>query len=496
MLKSRVLALILLAVLGLSPLPSVWARESSFTILFTNDQHGQLEPLPDGSGGVSRRATLIDQVRKEVGADKVVLVDSGDLFTGGALSGLTRGEADCAAYQAMGYDAVALGNHDLDYGLAALREYRTQFHTPWISANLIQHGMNPLRPYVLKYAGVRVGMIGFSTPETPRLTRRANVRGMVFNPPAAVAKGLHTILKKDADIFIAVSHLGLTEDKKLAQAAPFLHVIVGGHSHDLLKEPVGTLRANGSPTGPIIVQAGSRGEVLGRLDLTVEGSRKEGYRIVRFKYRLVPVAADVTPDPILEKILDGYRAKVGKGLDDKITQVPTDSPRQNDGDWPFACLAADAVRQAGGAEVALLNAGSFRQDLRAGALTQRAYWEIFPFDDVVEVLVLRGSILRDVLERSALQKGTSAFLQVSGVAIQGKPGALDITVNGEPLSSRREYKVAMNDYLGSGGDGYDLLGRIKNREKTEMGLRAVVEKALLAKNPLPASVDPPRWSLK
>ena len=130
--KSRLLPLILLAVLALSPLASAWSRESSFTILFTNDQHGQLEPLPDGSGGVSRRATLIDQVRKEVGADKVVLVDAGDLFTGGALSGLTRGEADCAAYQAMGYDAVALGNHDLDYGLAALREYRVKFHTPWI----------------------------------------------------------------------------------------------------------------------------------------------------------------------------------------------------------------------------------------------------------------------------------------------------------------------------------------------------------------------------
>jgi len=227
----------------------------------------------------------------------------------------------------------------------------------------------------------------------------------------------------------------------------------------------------------------------------VEGSRKEGYRIVRFKYLLIPVAADVTPDPVLEKILDGYRAQVGKGLDDKITQVSSDSPRKNDGDWPFACLAADAVRQAAGAEAALLNSGSFRQDLRAGALTQRAYWEIFPFDDVVEVLVLRGSTLRDVLERSALQKGTSAFLQVSGIGIQGKPGALDITVNGEPLSSRREYKVAVNDFLASGGDGYDLLGRIKNREKTDLELRAVVVKALSVQNPIPVSANPPRWSL-
>jgi len=186
--RSSLLSLLFIGCSFLSA--TAWARQVTFTILFTNDHHGQLEPESDGWGGVSRRATAIQAVRQEVGASKVVLVDAGDLFTGGPLSGLTRGEADAAAYQAMGYDAIAVGNHDLDYGADRLRELHLKYKTPWISANLIRHGMNVVRPFEFKYAGVRVGIIGFSTPETPALTKRENTRGMVFNSPVAVANGL------------------------------------------------------------------------------------------------------------------------------------------------------------------------------------------------------------------------------------------------------------------------------------------------------------------
>jgi len=472
---------------------AVFARRVTFTILFTNDTHGQLEPMEDGWGGVARRATVLQAVRQEVGASKVVLVDAGDLFTGGPLSGLTRGEADVAAFQAMGYDAIAIGNHDLDYGADRLRELRLKYKTPWISANLIRHGMNVVRPYELKYAGVRVGLIGFSNPNTAMMTKRENTRGMVFNQPAAVAKGLHTILKKDADIFVAVSHLGLDGDKVLAKSATFLHVIVGGHSHDLLEEAVAPGKSAGAYTGPIIVQAGERGRYLGRLDLTVDGDKKTGYRVVSYRYHLIPLSKEVAPDSAMEKLLQDFQSRYGGDLETKVCLVGKDSARRNDGDWPIACLCVDALRNAAQAEIGLLNTGSFRLDLKAGNMTKGVLMSLLPFDDQIVVVQMTGSMIRQVLERSLAKKGESGFLQLSGIAVSGKPGALEITVGGEALSSRREYKVAINDFLSGGGDGYDVFPRLKSREKMDLKLRDVVEKELKAAQSVPDKVDTPRW---
>jgi 2',3'-cyclic-nucleotide 2'-phosphodiesterase (5'-nucleotidase family) len=472
---------------------AVFARQVTFTILFTNDTHGQLEPTEDGWGGVARRATVLQAVRQEVGASKVVLVDAGDLFTGGPLSGLTRGEADAAAYQAMGYDAIAIGNHDLDYGADRLRELRLKYKTPWIAANLIRHGMNIVRPYELKYAGVRVGFIGFSNPNTPALTKRENTRGMVFNQPIAVARGLHTILKKDADIFVAVSHLGLDGDKALAKAATFLHVIVGGHSHDLLEKAVAPDKTAGAYAGPIIVQAGERGRYLGRLDLTVDGDKKNGYRVVSYRYHLIPLSKEVASDPAMEKLMQDFQSRYGGDLETKVCTVGKDSARRNDGDWPIACLSVDALRNAAQAEIGLLNSGSFRSDLKAGNMTKGGLMSLLPFDDQVVTVQMTGSMIRQVLERSLAKKGESGFLQLSGISVSGKPGAMEITVGNEALSSRREYKVAINDFLAGGGDGYDVFSRLKSREKLDLKLRDVVEKELKAVQSVPDTVDTPRW---
>ena len=121
------------------------AREVSLTILFTNDHHGQVDPVHETDpskpvGGVTRRMALIGKIRQEVGPANVLLVDGGDLFTGTALSGLTNGEVDCAAYQLMKYDAVVLGNHDFDYGKKAILDFRKKYNLPWVSANAVVRG--------------------------------------------------------------------------------------------------------------------------------------------------------------------------------------------------------------------------------------------------------------------------------------------------------------------------------------------------------------------
>ncbi len=295
------------------------ATETKFTLLFTNDHQGQVEPLvlTDPSkpvGGVARRMALIQKIREEVGEKKVLLVDSGDLFTGTLLSEASRGEVDCAAYQMMKYDAIALGEHDFAYGTKTLLEYRKKFGMQWVAANVVS-GVQPfLRPYALKNVGIRVGLIGFSHPDTRTLAGRENVKGLVFNQPGATAKGLQTIFKKDADIFVVLSRLGVEGDKKFSKENSFVHIIVGGYSHTLLNEPLATKDEDGSLVGPLICQAGSQGLYLGRLDLTVEGHRDKKtkhaeYNIVDYHYQLIPITADLPEDPKMVKLLETYRTR-------------------------------------------------------------------------------------------------------------------------------------------------------------------------------------------
>jgi 5'-nucleotidase/UDP-sugar diphosphatase len=488
------------------------SREIKFTVLFTNDHHGQVEPLDPASfsgavGGVSRRMGLIEKIRAEVGPSRVVLVDGGDLFTGSALSGLTRGQVDCAAYRLMKYDAIALGNHDFDYGKKTIQEYmgRNGFGTPWVSANVVVPGnyQNFVRPYVIRNVpGLRLGLIGFSHPGTPNMTRRDNVRGLLFHPAGASAKGLHSILKKDADVFIALSHLGTDEDRKFAKDNPFLHVIVGGHNHVPLTEPIVQKKADGSQNGPLIVQAGSWGLNLGRLDLTIQArkdqkTQKETFTVVHYRHELIPVSADLPEDPKMQALLDQYREEARKthNLDEVIADAPEGISRSKTGDSLMGQLTADAIREATNAEAALVNSGSFRSDIQPGPLTQKSLYELLPFEDGVEVLQVSGYYLRKIVERSAANQGQDAFLQISGLKVEKSGDTLNITVGEAPINDRQKYLVAVNDYLADGGDGYLMFRAFKSRRKTDLVLRKVLGDYLKKKQTIsPADLDK-RWSL-
>ncbi len=491
------------------PWPSIsTAREVQLTILFTNDHHGQVDPIHGSDtskpvGGVTRRMALIEKIRQEVGPKNVLLVDGGDLFTGTALSGLTNGEVDCAAYQLMKYNAIVLGNHDFDYGKKVLLENRKKYQIPWVSANTVVRGnsQNFVRPYVLAYAGVRVGMIGFSNPDTPGLTKRENVSGLVFNPPGASAKGLHSILKKDADIFIALSHLGVDGDKRFAKDNNFLDVIIGGHSHTILFEPIVEKKADGSLAGPIITQAGSRGLYLGRLDLTVKGVRdpktkKEDYSVEDYRYKLIPINQDLPEDPKMVELLQRFKNRLkSKPLDEVLATVFGDLGRSNQGDSFLGEMTADAIRKAAGTEIALLNSGSFRTDFKSGDLTREILYEIFPFDDEVVTLDVPGSYLRKAIEASELKKGQGGFLQVSGLKIERSGEELKILAGNEPLRDRQKYLVAVNDFLAGGGDGYDVFRRVKARRKTQRMVRELLESTLKEKQKITTDNIEKRWNI-
>lgn len=485
-----------------------FAREVNLTILFTNDHLGQVDPVmtDDPSkpvGGVTRRAALIKKITQEVGAKNILLVDSGGLFSGTAFSEMTQGEVDCAAYQLMQYDAVGLGPHDFDFGKKALLTYRKNFRIPWVSANAVVRNnfQNFMRPYILKYAGVRVGMIGFSNPDTPSLTRRDNVSGLIFNPPGASAKGLHSILKKDADIFIALSQSGLEADKKFAKDNPFLHVIVGGFSRTVMTKPIVDTKADGSLAGPLIVQAGSQGLYLGRLDLTIEGHRdpktkKEAYFIGDYKYQLIPITADLPEDPAMVELLQKYGAKLkSRPLDEVLATVTGDLTGGETGDSLIGEISADALRKSAQSEIALLNDGFFHAGFKSGNLTREVLYQVCPLDSDITVIDVPGIDLRKALESSAAEKGQDNFLQISGLKIKKDGESLDIFVGDEPLNDRRRYQVAVNDFLAAGNGGYDFFRKLKSRRKIQVSLRDLLEDSLKAQPQITSDNLDQRWVL-
>jgi 5'-nucleotidase / UDP-sugar diphosphatase len=478
-------------------------REAHLTLLFTNDQDGQVEPLRQDDpskpvGGVARRMALIAKIRQEVGPSNVALVDSGDILTGTPFSDLTRGRVDCAAYELMGYDALALGEHDFDFGKKTILDYRREFKTPWISTNIVSGSQPFIRVYSLKYVGVRVGFIGFSDPDTPTLAGREKVLGLAFNQPDAMAKGLHSIFKKDADIFVVLSRLGVEGDEKLAKENPYLHVIIGGHSKTLLTEPIVVPAKNGG-IGTLIVQAGSRGEYLGRLDLTITGHRdpktkKAEYSISDYHYQLIPLTQDLPEDPQMSAMLQKYEEKFNtQSLAVTLTTVSGDHFYSDKGDCWLGETAADAMRKAAQTDVAFINTGDFHGDFRSGGLTRETLYQIYPVDEGIVTMEVEGSVLQRILEASQARRGEGAFLQVSGLRIDRTPGGLAINVGSLPLERRQKYTVAVNSYLAAGGAGYDFFKKVKFHKKTQIMIRDLLEDALKSQPTVSTENLEKRW---
>ncbi len=482
----------------------LWGKEAQITILFTNDHHGQVEPLHESDpskpvGGVTRRMALIQKIRQEVGEKNVILVDSGDLFRGTAFSEMTDGKVDCAAYQLMKYDAIGLGEQDFDYGKSTLLDYRREFGLPWVSANVVSAGQPFVRPYVLKSAGnIRVGLIGFSTQEALSVARRENVRGLVFNPADAAAKGLHSIFKKDADIFVVLSRLGVDEDKKFAKGNSYLHVILGGRSQTVLTEPIVTKAKDGTLVGPIIGQAGSQGLYLGRLDLSIEGHRdpktkNATYSITAYHYQLIPITEDLPEDPDMVALLDKYRSRLEKKPLDEPLAEALNADAGNQGDSVWGQMATDEIRKSTQADVAMINSDFFHSDFTTGTITREILYEMVPTDNEIVTVEIPGAYLRKTLEIAALKRGQGSFLQISGIKVQKTGDGLSIWVGNEPLKDRQKYQLALNDFLADGGDGYEQLRRLKYRKRTDVMIRELLESVLKERKKITSTDLEKRW---
>ncbi|MDD2247049.1 MAG: metallophosphoesterase [Proteiniphilum sp.] len=248
--------------------------QKSIVILHTNDTHSRIEPLPEsdrtapGKGGVERRASFVEQVRKE--NNNVLLLDAGDFLQGTPYFNLFKGQVEIGAMNLMKYDAVTLGNHEFDYGLEILEKVVRAASFPVVSSNydFSQTSLAGLiKPYIiLKKDGLRIGIIGINIQ--PRgLIASDNFKGMKYMDPFKTAGELAEKLRKHnkCDMIICLSHLGYGADIKLAESSHYIDLIIGGHSHTYMKEP--NIRKNNDNKDVMIFQTNGRGVFVGRVDI-------------------------------------------------------------------------------------------------------------------------------------------------------------------------------------------------------------------------------------
>ncbi len=466
--------------LALALLSPLQAEEVRLFLVHTNDIHGHLE-ASDGNvktGGYVRVATVIKTL-KAAFPGRVVVLDAGDLALGTPTSGHFLGIPTAEAMANVGYDAVAIGNHEFDWGQEAMAKLLKATGAPTLCANLVDEkdGSYPYPPFtVVERGGARIGIIGLVAPDTATRTPRAYTAGWKFlEAEPAMKKALGDLPEVDA--VVALTHIGEPADRALAKATPELDLIVGGHSHTPITE---LAHENGVP----IVQSGCYCRFVGVMEVLVD---TEADSLKVLEYHLVPIDLSIAPDPEVSAIVQGYADQVRPLLDKVIGQSSAEvlnSTSDSNLDRPLGNLIADALRAETGADVAFYNKGGVRGTMPAGPLDVRTLQEMFPFDDPIVTMTVSGEQLKAIVEEGVKSQ---AKMSVSGLqASIDKAGQARILVGGEPLRGDRKYRLATTNFLATGGDQMSTLGRLTIDEF--LPFTRLVMQSHIEKNP---QVSPP-----
>ena len=447
-------------------------------ILHTNDTHGSVWGTAEG-GTAAQRASLVESIRRQVRArgGQTLLVDAGDVRSGSLCSDRQQAEPDFRAMAAMGYDAMEVGNHEFDVPYPVTLAQRELAGFPILAANVVraQTGEPLLQPFVLLQKGpLRVAVIGVVTETTPNVSTAGADADLRFLDPTEVVQRLVTRLRPEADLLVVLSHLGLEQDRLLAERAPGIDVIVGGHSHDALSEP----ETRGHT---LIAQAGSNGRYLGRLDLMVGPGR---VRLLRGE--LVPVSADLTAQPEVAQLLEHYACSEGQEvvaqLDEPVTREPLEGPGSSSA---LGNLVGDAFIHATGAELAIYNHGGLRADLPAGDVTEAAIHAVLPFNNTLVVVDVTGDQLLDIARR-CLERGPEGEgrLLPAGLEFVLVPSAsAQVLIDGRPVNPQRHYRLAISSFLAGGGDRYELFSTLPVLERGQQSIAEVLTAYLRSMTP-------------
>jgi 5'-nucleotidase/UDP-sugar diphosphatase len=427
-------------------------------ILHTNDFHGFAEPYqPLGSnellGGMAYLASEVNRLRQ---GKPTLFLAAGDMIQGNNWANLFQGESAVDLMNRMQFDAMVVGNHEFDFGQEVLKKRVSEAIFPVLGANV--KGLEGLRPYVVKeVGGIRVGIIGVVTEDTPVSTTPKNVAGLEFLSPASTVEKYVNELRNEVDLVVVLSHIGFYADQRLAEIVKGIDVIVGGHSHTKLAKPV-------KIGDTLIAQAWEHGKALGVLDLSIENGK-----VVKWEGYL----EEIKPKPgkedfKVQALINGYGQKIDLIMNVYVGETEEDLDGENvrKAETNLGDLVADIMRGVSGADAAIINGGGIRTSIRKGSIKTKDIYSVLPFDNYIVSIKLTGRQIQEALEYgfSGIEEDAGRFPQVSGLKITYSPSApkgsriRELLIEGGPVDPLKEYRVATNDFMAAGGDGYKAFG--------------------------------------
>ncbi len=486
------------------------------TILHTNDHHGRFWKNQDGEYGLAAQKTLVDQVCNEVRKQggQLLVLSGGDINTGVPESDMQDAEPDFKGMKVIGYDAMALGNHEFDNSLEVLKKQAHWAGFPFLSANIYRGDQRMFEPYkIFNKGGVRVAVMGLTTDDTGKLVNPDNLKydgkwrsgaqvnpaskdGIVFRSPIVEAADLVPELRKRADIVIAATHMGhytdgqhgsnAPGDVELARAVKGIDLIVGGHSQNPVcmsaentrndaYVPGGECRPD-QQNGAWIVQAHEWGKYVGRADFEY----KDG-KLNLLKYQLIPInlkksvtndkgektkvlyGSEIAEDAKLLKLLTPFQEKGQEALKIKVGKSTGEFMGKRDvvrsQPTNLGVLVGTAMREKVKADFAVMNSGGIRDSLPAGELTYRDVLKVQPFGNQISYADLTGAEVQNYLNViGKMSAGSGGFPQFAGISIKYVKGeATHVMIGGKPLDPNATYRMTLNDFTSAGGDGYPKL---------------------------------------
>ena len=456
-------------------IPNDLKNSKTVTLLFTNDLESTYDPVlaywrddMEYIGGIAQLATLIDSFRAT--EENVFLFDAGDIFTG-VLAKLTRGEVSFELMNTMGYDAMAIGNHEFEYGWQVLARQKHRVPFPVLGANLFYKDtdIHFAQPYsIIERDGVRIGVIGIMGQDAATALNPPNIAGLEVRDPKSIVPEYVKLLRPDVDLVVLLTHQGKTApmqtddeahpeikrdieaDIELAGVIDGIDVLLAGHADAGTEQPV-----IHPQTGTLIMQTYGQGFHLGFLQIQVDPV-KQG--VLAYEGRLVPVDSDrLIPDARVAEKLAAYRNRHGE-IYEFVGHASDRLGRRYNEESDLGNLFADIRREETGAQVGVSLSGAIRRDIPAGPVTVAMLLDAYPFIDDTVTVRLSGARIINALEHSlSLERG---IMQVSGMTVRYDPGrpvgsrVLEVRIGEDVLRQDATYTVAAGRFLLNGGDKY------------------------------------------
>lgn len=539
---------ILWAALALVLLPAAApAKQVTVTVLATTDLHGNLVPIDYFTGkpadrGLAKIATLIRAARLE--APNALLIDCGDTIQGTPLETVyqtyvstghlplhlkfrgraLRQDPMMAAMNRLGYTAVVLGNHDFNFGLKNLNHARRDARFPWLSANTVAEpgaAVRPFDPYIVRTVdGVKVAIIGLTTPAVPEWEEPAHYEGYRFTDAQQAAQGAVAALRRDVhpDLVIAAVHAGLGRLERrhspaaeppenmvldIATEVRGIDAIVFGHSHQQL--------AGDRVSDVLLVQPKNWGGSLARLDFTLDDSSGH-WRVVNKSSRLIPVRPETAADPEILSIAQPYHELAERFLNRPVAESPVDM----DGriarfeDTPLVDAIETVQLAYTGADVSFTALFYPGVTIHKGPVTVRQIAALYVYDNELFTIQGDGKMVKDALENSArffrtcpdraCSHGPLVSHEAAGFnydMAEGVDYEIDLTrpegqriVNlrwhGRPLDPNQQLRIAVNNYRAGGSAGYGMFHNAKVLWKSNTDIRTLIIEYYSIHHRLPA----------